>query len=341
MEKKGFWAAMPLVRNIALVAMRRGASMEEVCKAIGVTQATLENPEAIANLDQSIKAWELALRFTGDPFLGLHLGETTSPGLVGMVGYFMESSSDLQTAFRNLLEFKHLVDSDSSYVEVKGEEFIYHMDPDPLWAALSPETARQVTEHGFSTIPNFIKLLCGKPIYPLRVGSPFPRPSDTREYVRIFKTEPLFNQPSAYMAFRLRDMEMPLIGHNPVLNAVFKELLEKAIAKAGISASFPDQVRRIILQKFISTIPPLPEVAALLHVTPRTLQRRLKDEDATFQGIVESVKSEMAIGLLKKPGLTVNEVAWKLGYMEPNVFRRAFKKWTGKSPREYTEKTPL
>lgn len=335
MEKKGFWAAMPLVRNIALVALRRGATMEEVCKAIGVTQATLENPEAIANLDQSIKAWELAMRYSGDPFLGLHLGETTSPGLVGMVGYFMESSPDLQTAFHNLIEFSRLVDSEPTHIEVRGEEFILHLPVDPLWVELSPETARQVLDHGFSSIPNFIKLLCGKAIHPIRVSSPFPRPSDTREYARIFKAEPLFNQPSAYVAFRLQDMQMPLIGHNPVLNKVFKELLEKAIARSGTAVSIANDVRRVILQKFISTIPQLPEVAELLHVSPRTLQRRLKDEGVTFQGIVESVKSEMAIGMLKKPGLTVNEIAYKLGYMEPNVFRRAFKKWTGRSPREY------
>ncbi|MCE7922520.1 MAG: AraC family transcriptional regulator [Haliscomenobacteraceae bacterium CHB4] len=120
-----------------------------------------------------------------------------------------------------------------------------------------------------------------------------------------------------------------------LLNKVFKELLEKAIARSGTAVSIANDVRRVILQKFISTIPQLPEVAELLHVSPRTLQRRLKDEGVTFQGIVESVKSEMAIGMLKKPGLTVNEIAYKLGYMEPNVFRRAFKKWTGRSPREY------
>lgn len=327
---------MPLVRNIALVAVRRGASLEAVCQAIGVTPEALENPEAIANLDQCIKAWEQALSCTGDPFLGLHLGEATSPGLVGMVGYFMESSPDLCTAFRNLVEFKQLFDSAPSWVEEQGEAFVYHMEPDPLWKELSPETARHVFDHGLSAILNFIKLLTGKAIYPARVLSPFPRPEDTREYVRVLKTEPLFNQPAAFVEFRLRDMQAPLIGHNPVLNNVFKSLLEEELAKANAS-SFSNDVRRVILQKFSSAIPQLPQVAELLHVTPRTLQRRLKEEGATFQSIVESVKSELAVGLLQKPGLTVSEIAWKLGYVEPNVFRRAFRKWTGKSPRAFRD----
>lgn len=326
---------MPLVRNIALVAVRRGADLNEVCEAIGVAPETLDDPHAKADLNQCIKAWEQALRYSGDPFLGLHLGEMTSPGLVGMVGYFMESSPDLLTAFQNLVQFKRLVDSEPSYVEIRGDEFFYHLDPYPLWAEMSPETARHVVEHGFSTIPNFIKLLCGKAVYPLRVHSSFPRPRDTREYLRVLKTEPLFNQPSNCVVFRLQDMKLPLISHNPALNAIFKDLLEKEIAKLGVAASFSDEVRAVILKKFISTIPQLPEVAEQLHVTPRTLQRRLKEEGATFQSIVESVKSELAIGMLKKPNLTVNEIAYKLGYMEPNVFRRAFKKWTGTSPKSY------
>lgn len=327
---------MPLVRNIALAAVRRGATLESVCQAIGISPETLESPEAIANLDQCIKVWEQALHYSGDPFLGLRLGEATSPGLVGMVGYFMESSPDLCTAFRNLVEFKRLFDSAPSWVETKEEAFLYHMDPDPLWKELSPETARHVFDHGLSAILNFIKLLTGKAIYPARVVSPFPRPADTQEYLRVLKTEPLFGQPNAFIEFRLRDMHAPLIGHNPVLNSVFKNLLEEALAKTTAGPSISGEVRRAVLQKFSSVIPQLAEVAELLHVTPRTLQRRLKEEGATFQGIVESVKSELAIGLLGKPGLTVSEIAWKLGYVEPNVFRRAFKKWTGKSPREYS-----
>lgn len=326
---------MPLLRNIALAAVRRGANLEAVCAAVGVTPAALDDPNARANLDQCIRVWEQALHYSNDPFLGLHLGEITSPGLVGMVGYFMESSPDLLSAFQNLVQFKRLVDSYPSHIEIRGEEFSYHLDPHPLWIELSPETARQVVDHGFSSILNFIKLLCGKSIYPTRVHSTFDRPRDTREYLRVLKTEPLFEQPSSCVVFRLQDMRLPLIGHNPALQAIFKDLLEKEIAKLGAAASFTDEVRGVILKKFSAAIPQLPGVAEQLHVTPRTLQRRLKDEGVTFQGIVDNVKSELAIGLLKNPGLTVNEIAYKLGYLEPNVFRRAFKKWTGVSPTRY------
>lgn len=326
---------MSLVRNIALVAVRRGADPDAVCRAIGVAPAALDDPNARANLDQCIKAWEQALHYSGDPFLGLHLGDMTSPGLVGAVGYFMESSPDLLTAFQNLVQFKRLIDNAPSFTEIKGEAFFYHANPYPLWAELSPETARHVVEHSLAAIPHFVKLLCGRAVQPLGVHFAFPRPRDTREYQRVLKTEPLFDQPSNCIVFRLSDMRLPLISHNPALNAIFKDLLEKETAKLGGATSFSGEVRGVILKKYVSVIPQLTEVAEQLHVTPRTLQRRLKDEGATFQSIVDSVKSELAMGLLKKPGLTVGEIAYKLGYMEPSVFRRAFKKWTGMSPKAY------
>jgi AraC-like DNA-binding protein len=187
----------------------------------------------------------------------------------------------------------------------------------------------------FSGTMHIVKLLTGKKLYPIRMSSRYPRPRDTREYMRVLKIEPSFNQPCNCVVLRLRDVQLPIIGHNPTLNALFRELLEKEIAKTREQESFANEVRRAVLQNFNTTLPQLTDVVEVFRITPRTLQRKLKDEGTSFQEIAESVKSELAIGLLKNRSLTVNEVAYKLGYAEPSVFRRAFKKWTGVSPKVY------
>jgi AraC-like DNA-binding protein len=336
MEKPNLWSSMAFVRNVALAAVRKGADLDEICRAVGVTKEILEQPGAAANLDQCIKIWEHAIRHTGDTLLGLHLGETTSPGLAGMVGYLMESSPDLLTAFHNAEQFNRALTNMTTYsVSIRGDMFVYTIDITPAWHDRSPETARQIVEHSASAFVHFVKLLSGKALHPLHVHMRYPRPADTREYLRILKCEPLFGQDSNQIIFRLRDMQLPTIGHNPALNRHFRELLEQEIAKTNQQETFSSEVRRVILQNFNTTLPQLNDVVHHLHITPRTLQRKLKEEGVSFQLITDSVKKELATGLLKKRTLTINEISYKLGYAEPSVFRRAFKKWTGVNPKVY------
>jgi len=336
MERPNIWAGMPLIRNIFLAAVSKGADLGELCRAIGITPETLERPDTFADLDQSIKAWEAAIRAAKDPFLGLHIGETTSPGLAGMLGFLMETSPDLLTAFTHATQFNGYISNMTLFtLEVRGDEVFYFVEPLEAWHNVSPESARQVVDHSAAAFVHITKLLSGKAKYPLRVSMRYARPADTREYLRVLKTEPTFNQPRNFFVYRLRDMHLPVIGHNPQLNQMFKELLEKEIAKTHQRETFTNEVRRVILQNFTTTMPQLTDVVEYLHITPRTLQRKLQEEGTSFQNISESVKSELAIGLLKNRSLTVNEVAYRLGYAEPSVFRRAFKKWTGVSPKGY------
>ncbi len=336
MERPNIWAGMPLIRNIFLAAVSKGADLGELCRAIGIAPEMLERADAFVDLDQSIKAWDAAIRASGDSFLGLHIGETTSPGLAGMLGFLMETSPDLLTAFTHATQFNGYISNMTVYsLEVRGDEFFYYAEPLDVWNEASPGTARQVVEHSAAAFVHVTKLLSGKAKYPLRVSMRYSRPADTREYLRVLKTEPAFNQPRNCLVYRLRDMQLPVIGHNPQLNLMFKGLLEKEIAKTKERETFTNEVRRVILQNFTATMPQLNDVVSHLNITPRTLQRKLQEEGTSFQSIAESVKSELAIGLLKNRSLTVNEVAYKLGYAEPSVFRRAFKKWTGVSPKGY------
>lgn len=336
MEKPELWSSMAFARNVILVAVRRGANLEDMCRKTGIDPAQLDQAGAFVSLEQCIKVWDVVVQFTGDEFLGLHMGEVTSPALAGMVGYLMESSPDLLTAFRHVEQFNLALTNMTEYsVDIRGEEFLYFIESVPAWQNLSPGTARQVADHSISAFVHMTKLLTGKTMYPTRVQMRGPRPRETGEYLRILHTEPLFGQDCNCLTYKLRDMQAPLIGHNPQLNSMFRELLEKEIAKTRQAESFANEVRRVVLQNFNTTLPQLTDVVGLLHTTPRTLQRKLKEEGASFQSISDSVKSELAIGLLKNRSLTINEIAYKLGYSEPSVFRRAFKKWTGTNPKRF------
>ncbi|MEI6412421.1 MAG: AraC family transcriptional regulator [Bacteroidota bacterium] len=335
MEKPELWSSMSFLRNVVLAAERKGGDLTEICRDIGITKAQLETPDAMIDMQQSIRVWDTCIRITGDPFLGLHLGETTSPALAGMVGYLMESSPDLLTAFQTATQFYRLLTNMTDIrVEIKDQEFRYYIEPIELWYQYSPEAARQIVEHMVSAFVHMVKLLSGRALFPLRLSLRFNRPGDLSAYQRVLRCEPAFSQSQNCLVYRLRDIQLPTIGHNPALNRLLKSLLEQEMQKARQRQSFSSEVRYMILREYNTQLPQLQFIADKMNLSTRSLQRKLQADSTSFQQVLDSVKQELAMNMLQDKNLTVNEIAYRLGYAEPSVFRRAFKKWTGFSPRK-------
>ena len=79
------------------------------------------------------------------------------------------------------------------------------------------------------------------------------------------------------------------------------------------------------------------ELARELAMSTRTLQRKLREEQTTYQELLETLQQEVAVNYLQESNLTISEIAYLLGYSEPGVFTRAFKRWTGHSPTAYRQ----
>ena len=81
-------------------------------------------------------------------------------------------------------------------------------------------------------------------------------------------------------------------------------------------------------------------VARTMGLSRQTLYRRLKAEGVTFEGLLDRVRHRLALKLIRDEGLAVKEAAWRLGFSDPSAFSRAFKRWTGKSPRDLRGRGP-
>ena len=82
------------------------------------------------------------------------------------------------------------------------------------------------------------------------------------------------------------------------------------------------------------------DVARGLGLSRQTLYRRLKVEGATFEALLDQVRHRLALKLVRDEGVSVKEAAWRLGFSDPSAFSRAFKRWTGKSPRDLRGRGP-
>jgi AraC-like DNA-binding protein len=107
------------------------------------------------------------------------------------------------------------------------------------------------------------------------------------------------------------------------------------IQKLPKAEATTDAVRRHLASELDKGQPTLEQIAPRLHMSSRTLRRRLDEEGTSFRQILGEVRRELASRYLMEGRLSVGEIAFLLGFSEPSAFHRAFKQWTGHAPHAY------
>ncbi len=329
------WVGMPIIRNTVLSVGGHSKGIAELCEAIGITVEDLDEADKRLTLDQGIASIKAALRFSGDPYLALHLGERTRVSALGLAGLIMESSKDAFSVLRCAQEFSQAFTNVQSFaLEPIASSVHFRSEMSAVWVERSPETAHYVIETTFSSVIHQLFLLTRKHIRPVRVLFRQTRPADTAEHQRIFGCRPEFGQDNNCMIFSADDLRAPVLGHNRPLNDMLKSVYEDHVRRHS-DGSFTEKVKQVVLGNMRVTFPPLEVIAEALHLTPRTLQRKLHLEGTTYRALSDAVKQELAEHLLANPALAIADIAYKLGYAEPTSFQRAFRQWTGTTPMEF------
>jgi AraC-like DNA-binding protein len=139
------------------------------------------------------------------------------------------------------------------------------------------------------------------------------------------------------IVFRAADAERPFVTRNAELLGMLAPQFEEELKRENTDENFLERVRSAIQQKLTGQRPTIEDIADALHVSPRTLQRRLQDEGSSFQRVLEEARHHLARHYLNNSFLELNEAAYLLGYNDANSFVRAFRTWEGMPPARWRE----
>lgn len=322
------FAHMPIIQGILYGAAQRGARLSELCDSIGIAPEDLGDSAIKVGFEQSCKTWEHSVRLTRDNLLGLHLGELSTTSVMGMVGNLMQSSPDLLAAFEQLTQYVSLATDMIIFgVKKNASEVALTYKPAPLWIKTSSGGARHAIEQSLAGTLHVFSLLAGKKIRPLRTTFKHKRGGDLLEYQRVFGGDVTFNAPASQLVFKKEDLLTPVVSHDRSLFTLFQRLLNEQ--KSRRTETVQAEIKQLVLTDFQGQIPSLEVIASRMNTTPRTLQRRLAEENLTFRSLLTHIQKDLAKELLKLNG-SVSQVAHLLGYSDPTAFRRAHKKWNQK-----------
>lgn len=146
---------------------------------------------------------------------------------------------------------------------------------------------------------------------------------------------PQFDQTTNEMIFSARDLAIPMKAFNPETYELLKSHIESRLRQIDNKVLVSDKVRTILLSSLRYSFPDMETVASRLNVSPRTLQRKLSNENTSFKSLLQDTRFDLAQKLLRQNELSISEISYMLGYSDLGNFSRSYKRYTGSSPQEY------
>lgn len=340
-EARGLPAATSVLATVtvglAAFIEQQGADADSVFGRAGLRVDLPERPNAPIALRDFCHVLDEAVRRTGNDNFGLWFGAQFAPEALGLLGYLALSSATLGQAIRNMVD--HFpVHQQNSVLQLTQDDGICRLEYRVNDGAILKR--RQDAELSLGMFCNVMRRALGPGWAPLEIQFEHARPGVWQDHRQAFRSDVRFNQPSNVIIFRAQALARPMPDADARLLAIIRQSLQMLGDGPRPALLLAARVKAEMLGLLPAGEPRLEQVAERLRLPPWTLRRRLDEEGACFNSVLESLRRELAPVHLQEAGVSISEIAFRLGYTEVSAFSRAFVRWYGVSPRQWRRAAP-
>lgn len=303
-----------------------GLSAGPVLRAAGMPEDLLLDPQVSLTPEQFYRCWSAAETIAGDPVLGVSLAARLSAESFQAPIFAALCSPDLEHAARRLATYKRLLGPQRLVVEADGAGLHVTTVMPPR-----PEPPVSLVAYELTFWVALARLGTRTRVVPARLT--MPDPPDAAAYPDYLGRR-MENGPSVTVTFTLLDARRPFLTASDAMWQVFDADLRRRLADLDRVETATTRVRAALLELLPAGAATAAQVSRRLAMSSRTLQRRLAQEDTTFQAVLDDVRHGLARHYLARPEVSVTEMALLLGYDEPSSFYRAFHRWSGTTPQQ-------
>jgi len=324
-------ASAKLIDPVLQVARHFQQDSAGLLHRIGIT------PEAIDSAGARIPAalfstllQELALN-TDNPRIALRCGEATQPRMLGSVGFLMATAPTLGDAYRLLNDYLPLL-IEGVHLSLEQQE-----DGASLLLDLQDDGDRPLAEWLLACLHSWPRWLIGKQMPLRQVDLAFAEPLAPALYEQFFAAEVQFNADRNRLYFAAEVLQQPCLDANEELHRHHLQFADQLLSSATRDGALVAQVKGLIRTRIAAgdALVSRDQVAAQLHLSLRTLQRKLDQHDTHFQALYDHTRRDMALQLIHRGDRSFGEIAYQLGFSGLSAFQKAFKRWTGQAPGRY------
>jgi AraC-like DNA-binding protein len=265
----------------------------------------------------------------GEPHLGLRLATELPLRRYGLAELAARASSTVRGALESVSRFAALVHPQlDCTLEVDNDHAHFHVRAE----SQPRNAARHVHEYGLAYALTQCRAGAVHPVSPSRVWFAHARPADLVPLYSFFEVRDLdFGYPDSGFTIGSNHLEAPTQHGDPRLLATVEGVADAALR----ALPRQNRVSALLTHRLETLLPAEATIEAasrVLHMSPRTLQRRLEDEGTRFSEVLDSARADLARRWLTDKTQSLTEVAFRLGFSDLATFSRAFKRWTGKPP---------
>jgi AraC-like DNA-binding protein len=316
-----------LPRGLFILLRDSGVDLTAVATAAGIDPARLERPEVSLTTFELGTFLDQVYLASGDPAIGLRIGEHARPELVGVVGLSMLSAATFGDALARCARYKRVMLELVVEIIPSRERTIVRLDTLPS----TRPVLRWRIDAELAFMASFGRRFTERPIAPLEVRLRGAPPPYRAEYERIVGAAVRFGHNADELWLPPRALEVPMVTAAPEAHALLVTSAERQLVEA--TGALPERVSAAVEALLPDGPPSIAQVARRLGTSARSLQRGLHQERTSFSEVVDDTRKARAARLLEE--LDAVEVSFLVGFSHPNSFYRAFRRWTGMSPLAY------
>jgi AraC-like DNA-binding protein len=320
-----------IARHAYTRCAKAGLNTDIMLRKAGLTRAQIDKPDVRITVQNQIDFLNLAAEALGDEWLGFHLAQAYELRETGLLYYVAASSNLLGDALQRCARYSGLTNEGARLSYRAEKQIILHIS----YEGVARHSDRHQMEFFITTLVRTCRQLTGQPVRPQRVTLSHLRTGELKQINEHFGCPVIFGDLADEITYSKGIERMQISSADPYLNALLLKYCDEA---RGRRVTKPSPLRLSIENAIAPLLPHgkvnASEVARSLGLSERTLARRLKSEGMGFAGILSELRLDLARTYLREKSLSISKVAWLLGYEEVGSFTHAFKRWSGKTPRQ-------
>lgn len=309
-----------------------GVRPAAVLRSAGLPVELAQQPRVLLTTEELFAFWRSVGASTSDPAIGVKICAESKVEHFDPIALAALSTRSFGEAVRQIARHKQLSCPEEIQHETDDQELAIRF----RWLLADEEEPEVLTDLCFAWLLGIARHGTGENIVPLRVEYVGAR-LHPRVLERHFGCPVVTGAAQNAIVFRAADANRPFVTSNADLLSVLAPQLDAELRRHNGQQSFPERVRAVIQRKLTGGRPKMQEIARELHVSSRTLQRRLQDTGLSFQQVLEQARHQLARYYLRHSVLELTEAAYLLGYEDANSFVRAFRTWEGVPPAHWRE----
>ncbi|APR82161.1 Transcriptional regulator, AraC family protein [Minicystis rosea] len=317
-------------RHAASILEAAGHDPRPLLVEAGAGDVDFSGPDQRISMSAYVALWRIAgRRFSAGSF-GLSVGRTFELDHGNLFTYMAAHSDTLGGAVERGERYRDLVH------ELLLPSLRVEGDRAHLWQALSPAASRigALEEAIVATWLKSFNLYTGMEVWPREIWFQQAVPRDLRPFDEAFRCPVRFGKPETRLIVERAVLEQPLRLANPRLRTYLEDQTQLQLSRLPRENRLADRVRRFLVEELRGGDPSQERIARRVALSPRTLQRRLKEEGVVFNDLLDEQRRVLCERYLQDQSLSGQEIACLLGYHERSSFYRAVRRWTGRTPQE-------